>query len=510
MQFRAARTAQLLLLAVSVLLVACASHLPPSPQLPPHAGRGWFYEVAATGDGRELLVHAWFPGGALPELSVRAGAERFVRDVEVAEGDGWRRVAARGTSWLVPRCGFGACRLRYRFLLREAAEAIDDPETAVALDGAVEAPPSAWLLHPMLAPLAARFRFHVAVPEGTAFATGVFPAEDGTADTYEADAVDLFAAPYSVFGSVRSTRAELWPGVDLELLFAPGKLTATDDEILAWTRASARAVAEYFGCFPVPRAMLLVVPVDGDEVERGLTIGEGGASIIVEVGHDATAASLEEDWVLPHELVHLGFPSVSPEHHWIEEGVAVYVQPIARARAGQLPPDEVWKELVLGLPKGLPRHFDRGLDHTRSWGRTYWGGALFCLLADVEIRRRTQNRYSFDDALRGIIESGGNIAVEWDLERALDAGDAAVGVPVLRELYAKMGSNPMNVDLAQLWKRLGVEVSIDSQEDVDVRFDDAAPLSALRRAITEAPSPSAVVAACPRAEPAGRARFVRK
>src|SRR5579859_3925146 len=102
MQHRAARTAKLILVVLSLLLVACASHLPQAPQLPPHAGRGWFYEVAATSDGRELLVQAWFPGGAVPELTVRPGAEPYVREVEVADGDGWRRVAAKGTSWLVP------------------------------------------------------------------------------------------------------------------------------------------------------------------------------------------------------------------------------------------------------------------------------------------------------------------------------------------------------------------------------------------------------------------------
>ena len=39
-----------------------------------------------------------------------------------------------------------------------------------------------------------------------------------------------------------------------------------------------------------------------------------------------------------------------------------------------------------------------GLDNTHTWGRTYWGGAMFCLLADVEIRRRTHNRRGLQDA----------------------------------------------------------------------------------------------------------------
>ena len=37
-----------------------------------------------------------------------------------------------------------------------------------------------------------------------------------------------------------------------------------------------------------------------------------------------------------------------------------------------------------------------------GWAMTYWGGALFCLLADVEIREKTGNARAHDDALPAI------------------------------------------------------------------------------------------------------------
>src|SRR6266446_6989700 len=64
------------------------------------------------------------------------------------------------------------------------------------------------------------------------------------------------------------------------------------------------------------------------------------------------------------------------------------------------------------------------LPHT--WGRTYWGGALFCLLADVEIHRRAHNRYGLQDALRGIVRAGGNMECDWPLARVLKAGDDVI------------------------------------------------------------------------------------
>jgi hypothetical protein len=136
--------------------------------------------------------------------------------------------------------------------------------------------------------------------------------------------------------------------------------------------------------------------------------------------------------------------------------------------------------MVDAMPQGLPKPGDRGLDFTHTWGRTYWGGAMYCLLADVEIRKRTGNRMGLEDAMRGILKSGGSIEVEWPLSRALQIADQAIGVSVLEEIYNRMKASPVSPDLDQLWKELGVE-----RQGETVVFDDTAPLAAIRRAITE-------------------------
>jgi hypothetical protein len=146
----------------------------------------------------------------------------------------------------------------------------------------------------------------------------------------------------------------------------------------------------------------------------------------------------------------------------------------------------MWLDLVRDMPQGLPQPGDRGLDHTHTWGRTYWGGALFCLLADVEIRRQTNNAQGLEHALRGILDAGGDIRKEWNLQDALAVGDRAVGVSVLQPLYAKMKDKPVSVDLGTLWAQLGVQ-----SDGASVRCDDSATLSAIRRAITTAESNAA-------------------
>jgi hypothetical protein len=256
-----------------------------------------------------------------------------------------------------------------------------------------------------------------------------------------------------------------------------------DADLERWVADAARAVETYYGRFPVRRVRVDVEPSEGQGAQTGAAFGFGSPLIRMHVGRASDAAELSRDWMLTHEMVHLAFPRVAVEHHWIEEGLATYVEPIARAQAGQLSSEEVWRDLMAGLPQGLPRPGDGGLDFTPTWGRIYWGGALFCLLADVEIRKRTANRFGLQDALRGILQEGGNIQTIWPLARVLERGDAAIGVPVLTELYQQMRAAPTYVDLDGLWQDLGVYVI-----DGEVIFDEEAPLASVRRAITAPPT----------------------
>ena len=95
------------------------------------------------------------------------------------------------------------------------------------------------------------------------------------------------------------------------------------------------------------------------------------------------------------------------------------------------------------MPRGLPGPGAQGLDHTHTWGRTYWGGAMFCLLADVDIRRRTQLRYGLQQALQAILRASGGLASDWPIERILHTGDVAVGTGTLEELYARQLREPV-------------------------------------------------------------------
>jgi predicted metalloprotease with PDZ domain len=152
---------------------------------------------------------------------------------------------------------------------------------------------------------------------------------------------------------------------------------------------------------------------------------------------------------------------------------------VARARAGQLTARDVWREFVEGLPQGLPAADEHGLDYSSSRERVYWGGNLFWLLADVQIRVRTGNRHSVDDAIRAILKAGGNGDASWSIERVIRVGDTATGTTVLKDLYGEIGLHRGDIQLGSLWQALGVVYRHGG-----VRFDDSAPWAAFRASIT--------------------------
>jgi hypothetical protein len=301
-------------------------------------------------------------------------------------------------------------------------------------------------------------------------------------------------------GQVTSTL--LIGGSKLDVTIESGEMKVSQEELMRWVKAAADSVATYYGRYPVPHVQVRIIPVDGSGIRHGQTFGYDGGLIKIRVGKQTQVGELASDWMLTHEMVHLSFPSMADEHHWIEEGIAVYVEPIARIQSKQMSAEQMWADLVRDMPKGLPRDGDRGLDHTHTWGRTYWGGALFCFAADVEIRKKTDNKKGLQDALRGILDAGGDITHDWELGEALKIGDRATGTTVLSDLYTSWKDKAVPVDLASMWNELGV-----AAEGRNVRLAEDAPLAGVRRAITapEASKRSDSGSVLPSAVFAGRA-----
>lgn len=264
------------------------------------------------------------------------------------------------------------------------------------------------------------------------------------------------------------------PGGEIEVQFVPGFDEALRERALRWVRTAADAVAAYLGRFPVPQTELLLQPVDGDGVVSGVSFGVPSPLIRIRLGRDVSDEQLRDDWILTHEMVHLAVPQLPLRQRWLHEGIATYVEAIARGRAGRVSAASVWQGWRGAMAQGQPAANDRGLDFTPTWGRTYWGGAMFCLLADVRMRRHGGPERGLQQALQGVLAAGGDYRVRWSASRVLATADAAVGGHTLSTLYEEMKDRPARVDLDALWRELGVETG---------GLRDDAPLAAVRKAI---------------------------
>jgi hypothetical protein len=439
------------------------------------------YDVTALEGARTLRIEATFRPAPEGCYAVDEGWDGLVDVPEVQAKDGWRALSRREGCVVLPRGG-AERRVRYRYRLGEAA-ARNERADAWQRDGVMFARPSLWLLRPARAALG-KYRLTVHTPEGVRFATGLSPAG---ADTYEGRVENIGRAPYSLFGAVTEWTLEA-AGGRIRVALVPGALTVSRADLDEWILRAANAVAGYTGAFPIPDLLLAIVPSSRGRVGFGTTWGYGGASIVIGVGAAATRADLMEDWELTHEMVHLTLPNLPRSSHWMEEGLATYVEPLARARAGQLEEAEVWRQLVTQLPIGLPKAGDRGLALTHTWARTYWGGALFWFVVDTRLRERTEGRSGLSQLLAGFRRENADIRIEWGIDDLLAASERIAGVPVVREVYAELAEKPGRPDLDDMWSRLGVVL-----RDGHVTLEDEAQLAGVRRAIIrDAPAASAL------------------
>lgn len=427
-------------------------------------------DVTAECAGRGFAAFSANEPELLPHL-------REVRDLE------GRLLQRDGARYRLPDSGRAG--LRYRVDLDAIAASAQSFDVALRSGDTLIAPVSTWLLRPEPPGADTRVLVSVRSLPGVDFATGLTPAGEG----FELGAHEIRVGTYSAFGTLARSRVEL-PGplaldeasatrARIEVVVADGPLDVERAALERWIVDSATAVARFWRGFPVPRALLVVLPVTGRSgVSFGKVLPESAPGIVVMVGERSDRAALSRDWILVHELFHLGFPSFVAEGKWLDEGLATYYEPIIRARAGMKTEEAVWEEFTRAMPQGLPALTGAGLDGATEYREVYWGGALVCLLADVEARRRTRGRTGLEHGLVEVLRRGGHASEVWSLSDTIATIDGALKAPILAELARRYGQRGGPVDLAALWRALGVR-----RVDGGVQLRDDAPLAHVRRAI---------------------------
>jgi hypothetical protein len=317
---------------------------------------------------------------------------------------------------------------------------------------------------------------HVSAEPGVQVAVGLKRA--AAPDTYQLMAHEIPVATYFAFGKLEQRLLEL-PGGKLEIAKLEGALDQSTPDITRWIDASARAVSDFYRTFPVPRASVTVMPIPGRRsVLFGKVLPESEPGVALLIGEHAPRKALYSDWILVHELFHLGFPSFNGEGKWLDEGLATYYEPIIRVRAGLYTESEMWSELEESMPQGLPAFTEGGLEKADDFRGIYWGGAMACLVADVEARKNHLDR-GLETGLRALRDMGGVASEVWALDDAIDVIDRAFDRPILKKIRREHAAHGSPFDFRGLLRDLGVSRNASG----GIVLSDQAPLAAVRRAI---------------------------
>lgn len=355
----------------------------------------------------------------------------------------------------------------------------------------IMAPLIRWLVRPEDRRARGRLRLDFDGGKNLELVSGVM---DGRVNHIDTDLV-MMDGPHVVLGEFTHKSLEV-PGGRIDVAIGTGERGVRDEDLVTWIREGASDIVSLLGRFPISRLQVIVGSGGPYAVGSAVTMGMGGASIFVVVGERTRKADLLRDWVMTHEMLHVAFPNMGFRQRWMEEGLSTYLEPLLRARRGRYEAQKMWAEFLRAMPQGLPKDGDQGLDRTFTWGRRYWGGAMFWLHVDVEIRRRTEGARSLDDVLRAVDQAGGNVALRWDVARLAQVAEGATGVTALREIYDAWSATAVAPDLGALWSSLGVL----SDKTDHITFDDQAPLARIRREMT-LKSDAALAVAASRSEP---------
>ncbi|MFT5354664.1 MAG: hypothetical protein ACI9KE_001871 [Polyangiales bacterium] len=249
------------------------------------------------------------------------------------------------------------------------------------------------------------------------------------------------------------------PQVTLDVHIEGRRGSLDEATIRRWVGSMVRMAGDYCGHFPVDALRVEVRLRSGRRVVFGQHFT--GRRVVIHVGRNTSEDALRRDHVLLHELLHTALPSLDRRHRWMREGLSTYLETMVRAQNGIITEDDVWNRWTDSMENGMPRAGDRGLDRTPTWGRVYWGGALFWMVVDVELRRATQGRHTVRSLVAGIVARGGVARRRWSMQRLLRVADQVSGTQVVSQAYRRMALRPSAPNLDSFFARLGVRRSGD-------------------------------------------------
>ena len=110
--------------------------------------------------------------------------------------------------------------------------------------------------------------------------------------------------------------------------------------------------------------------------------------------------------------------------------------------------------------------------------KIYWSGTAIALMADVELRQRSNGEESLDSVFEKLQECCLPSDRSWSGTELFRKLDSLIDEPVFMPLYRQYASAPGFPDVESLLSRLGVDL-----RDGQVQLQSGAPLAEIRSSI---------------------------
>jgi len=446
------------------------------------AGEHHDYTVTVDAERRQLAILARF-GVAVSDISARSSrAGQFLIDAN--DCDSGKRIQIRGRRMLPADSGVRC--LEYRVDLEKAARAERRNEFLDPANLAVS--PTVWMWRPRLAE-GDEISVEFLLPKDVSVSVP-WPPIDTAGNSYL-----LTSSPQSGFAMAAFGRFQIHVArvadVDLTITILRSTTETAAEPIVEWIRNTASILVLAYGRFPNPDARILVFPVEGNStrgesaVHFGRVVRDGGETVELLIDSDQPIEMFYEDWTATHEFAHLMLPYVRSEQRWISEGFAQYYQNLLLARAGRYTQQYAWQKLHDGLARGrdsvpgLSPNEAASREERNSRMKIYWSGAALALLADVELRKRSNGAETLDVVLDQFQRCCLPSRRTWSGPELFAKFDSFLDEPLFLSLYQQYADTAGFPDTSPLLERLGVVL-----DGAEVQLSDDAELAEIRAMLT--------------------------
>jgi len=446
------------------------------------AGNHHNYTIRVDADLHRLHVTARF---ALPVTDIAARsstAERYL--LAAHDCDSGERIKTAGRRMTTHDAGISC--LSYGVDLRKAAQA-DRRNRSLTPDNIIVSP-IVWMWQPRLDGQD-EIRVQFQLPDALQVSVPCRPIES-TAHEYLLTASPQSGFAIAIFGRFDSTVMHV-AGSDLRLALLRSATDYDTAAMVDWIRDTANNIALVYGRFPNPAARIIIIPTakrrwrgDLPGVIFGRVVRDGGETVELLIDPRQPIESFHSDWTATHELSHMMLPYLRRDHRWSSEGFAQYYQDVLLTRAGRYEEQYAWQKLYDGLERGRSSVPDMspneatGADERNSRMKVYWSGTALALLADVELRGRSNGKESLDNVLDQLQHCCLPSARTWTGTELFTKFDSFLDKPLFMNLYRQFADAPGFPDTSPLLGRLGIVL-----DDGKVRLSDAAELAEIRAAL---------------------------